>query len=517
MRYAAVPVADPTILQFGRESPRSAEVGAATTPSGGRVCPECGHRFTGDARFCPFDGANLGARSSVDPAGDPLVGTVVDGRYRVDRVIGEGGMGTVYEARHTSLGRPFALKALKKVLAQDGELSARFIQEARAAASVAHPSVVQITDFGVLSEGQPYFVMEMLEGESLSSLIAKGGPLPAGQAVRILRQVVEALAAAHAAGVVHRDLKPDNVHVGSAAGSGSEVVKVLDFGLAKVAGASKLTRAGMVFGTPHYMSPEQASGDPVDHRSDVYSLGIVMYEMFTGRVPFEADSYMGVLTKHMYMVPTPPSEVVESAKELGALEDITLRCLQKKPEARFSSMTELLNELDAVVSLRDGEAVVRPSRVSTASPRRNVLADELELPTSDEMRVALRRAGVGPAASPAAVTVAILGGVLFAGALVALAVAKGGGQEPAPPDTSAAAVAADGAKGAPVAVTASPMAAPAALPVSVPAEPVPVSPKASEPRPTKPVRKAIAPPAPRPKAPTAPNIRGSEIVNPWAD
>src|SRR5438046_476732 len=168
--------------------------------------------------------------------------------------------------------------------------------------------------------------MELLEGTPLSRLIRKGGPLPAALAVRILLQTASALAAAHAAGVIHRDLKPDNIHLAK-----NNTVKILDFGVAKMAGAGRLTRTGMVFGTPHYMSPEQASGADVDHRADIYAFGIVMYEMFTGKVPFEADSYMGVLTKHMFMDPDPPSQVNEAARELGALEDVTLRCLEKRP------------------------------------------------------------------------------------------------------------------------------------------------------------------------------------------
>src|SRR5262249_32061993 len=157
------------------------------------------------------------------------------------------------------------------------------------------------------------------------------------------------LGAAHAAGIVHRDLKPDNVFlVGGAAGgpSANEDVRVVDFGAAKVVGSSRVTRQGIVFGTPAYMSPEQAGGQPVDHRGDVYSLGVIMYEMFTGRVPSEADTYMGVLTQHMLVQPVPPSRVSPSARELGALEEITLACLAKRPEDRYASMGDLVAALD---------------------------------------------------------------------------------------------------------------------------------------------------------------------------
>ena len=241
------------------QPPSAAEAGPRERPSSlrGGVCATCGQRFSGDARFCPYDGQPLVALPAERPP-DGLLGTVLDQRYEVLQVLGEGGMGTVYRARHTKLGRFFALKVLKSELSSDAELAKRFIREAKAAAAIAHPSVVQICDFGELPTGQPYFVMELLEGISLSTLIWQRGPLPPAVAVRVLRQVAEGLGAAHDAGIVHRDLKPDNIHIADV--GGREMVKVLDFGLAKVAGASKLTKNGIVYGTPHYMSPEQAAG-----------------------------------------------------------------------------------------------------------------------------------------------------------------------------------------------------------------------------------------------------------------
>ena len=213
------------------------------------------------------------------PAADPLIGKLIDGRYEVESVLGEGGMGTVYGVRHARSRSGSRSRSCARHRAE-GELAARFIQEAKAAAAIGHPNIVQITDFGQLPNRAPYFVMELLDGIPLASSFARGGPLPAGQAVRVLQRRASALAAAHAAGVIHRDLKPDNVHL-----TKNDVVKILDFGVAKMAGAGRLTRTGMVFGTPHYMSPEQASGESVDHRADVYALGIIMYEMFTGRCP----------------------------------------------------------------------------------------------------------------------------------------------------------------------------------------------------------------------------------------
>jgi eukaryotic-like serine/threonine-protein kinase len=252
-----------------------------------RQCPTCGQRFSPDSAFCPFDGDKLKA-GALDPARDPLVGREIDGRYHVVALLGEGGMGQVYEVRHTSLDRGFAMKVLRRELARDPELSDRFIDEAKGTASIRHPNIVQITDFGRLDDGLPYFVMELLRGQTLGHVIKAGGPIPAGAAVRILEQIASALGAAHAAGIVHRDLKPENVFLvgGMTGGRASGDVRVVDFGAAKIVGSSRVTRQGIVFGTPHYMSPEQASGQPVDHRADIYALGVIMYEMFTGRVPF---------------------------------------------------------------------------------------------------------------------------------------------------------------------------------------------------------------------------------------
>ena len=330
-------------------------------------CPECGTGFGVEAAFCPFDGIALKA-STWDPTRDPLSGTVVDQRYEVIAPLGEGGMGTVYRVRHVTLDRMFAMKVLRRDLASDKGLAARFLQEARATAAIRHPAVVAISDFGTLADGAPYFVMDLLVGETLASRMRARGLLSPREASSVARKLADALSAAHAANVVHRDLKPENVFlVRNATGKGvGEDVRIVDFGAAKIVGGSKLTRPGVVFGTPYYMSPEQAGGHPVDARADVYSLGVLLYEMVTGAVPFEADTYMGVLTKHLFATPVKPSERAPSGVQLGDLESVVLRALEKDPAERYQSMTELAAAIDrAMEGKQPSEA---PKAAAKAAP-----------------------------------------------------------------------------------------------------------------------------------------------------
>ncbi len=340
------------------------------------ICPLCSQRYSAGSRFCPFDGEPL-VEFAWDPDADPLLGKVIEERYQIEAVLGEGGMGKVYAVRHLRLGRAFAMKVLRGELARDRSLADRFIQEARATAAINHPSIIAISDFGVMPDAAPYFVMELLEGQTLAKLIRTGGPIPARRAVGIAVKIAAALQAAHEAGVVHRDLKPENIFLAQV--TGLEEVKVVDFGASRLLGASRITRTGIIFGTPHYMSPEQASGIDVDHRADIYAFGIILYEMFTGKVPFEAESFMGVITQQILAKPVPPSQVHPSAKDLGVLEDITLRCLEKRPADRFDSMDELRHALLAGAS-------GQPRARLPSAPGRKELASELELPSLAEIR-----------------------------------------------------------------------------------------------------------------------------------
>ncbi|HEY8431301.1 MAG TPA: serine/threonine-protein kinase, partial [Sandaracinaceae bacterium] len=281
-----------------------------------------------------------------EPAPDPLVGQTIDGRYAVEGVLGQGGMGVVYRAKHVVLGKPLAIKVLKADVSRDQEIIARFRQEAQSASAIGSQHIIDISDFGQLEDGSTYFVMELLDGQELTKAIENERPMPPERVVHIAKQLCEALGAAHERGIVHRDMKPDNVFL-VRRGKDEDFVKVLDFGIAKVGGAnSKLTRAGQVFGTPHYMSPEQCSGQPVDHRTDIYALGVILYEMACGRVPFDADNLMGILTKHIYEQPIPPHTLPPPINVPAGLEAVILKCLAKHPDARYQSMAEVRADLE---------------------------------------------------------------------------------------------------------------------------------------------------------------------------
>src|SRR6187399_2173815 len=259
---------------------------------------------------------------------DPLLGTTVAGRYRVIKPLGEGGMGQVYLAEHIAIEKRIALKVLHAEYAHKGDIVARFQQEAISASRIKHPNVLEVFDFGQLENGCFYLAMEYLEGNDLADELQRARVLTAPRALPIAMQICRALAAAHAKGVVHRDMKPENVFLQRTA-DGEEIVKIVDFGIAQLRSKDtevaqpkrRLTRTGMIFGTPEYMAPEQAGGKHADPRSDIYSVGIIMYEMFTGAVPFTGDTFLGVLAKHLNDTAPPMSAVYP---ELGISTELQL-------------------------------------------------------------------------------------------------------------------------------------------------------------------------------------------------
>ena len=282
-----------------------------------------------------------------------LVGTTLLGRYSITRKIGQGGMGAVYEATHTLIGKRVAVKVLLDKYARKEQVVARLEQEARLASSIGHEHIIDITDFGLTEDGRTFVVMEFLEGESLAELLNREGPLPEARIVDIAWQIASALGAAHAKGIVHRDVKPDNVFL--LRRKDKDFVKVVDFGISKSMRSSdvgeedspRLTQTGMVLGTPLYMSPEQARGDEeLDARIDVYALGVIMYELATGRVPFTGTNYLAIISQVLNdEAPRPRASRPELSDEF---ENVILKALAKDRADRYQSTAEILVDLSAL-------------------------------------------------------------------------------------------------------------------------------------------------------------------------
>ncbi|HET6283582.1 MAG TPA: protein kinase [Polyangia bacterium] len=303
------------------------------------VCAACSWEVQLEDTFCARCGA---------PVVDPLIGAVVGDRYRIVSRIGVGGMGAVYRAEHTMMRRDLAVKVLLSELGGQQEFARRFEREAESASRLTHPNIINVTDFGRAPNGSLFLAMEFLAGESLSSLISQG-PLPRDRALAIVRQMLRGLDHAHGAGVVHRDLKPDNIMLVERDGQ-SDVVKILDFGIAKVteptSGHTALTQAGVIFGTPEYLSPEQALGEPVDARADVYATGVILYEMLAGRRPFESEDKVKIISMHLAHAPPRIREINPTVDIPPALEQVVLQALEKHREHRFASATAFLQALD---------------------------------------------------------------------------------------------------------------------------------------------------------------------------
>jgi serine/threonine protein kinase len=325
-----------------------------------KVCTTCGTEYPDDQSFCPADGSALRSTS----AGADLVGTILADRYRILEKLGEGGMGAVYLAEHVKMGRMSAIKVISKSLAQDPDAIARFNREAANAARINHPNVCAIYDFGETADGIIYLAMELIEGEALTEIVNREGALPPKRAAEITRQAAEALEAAHEFGIVHRDLKPDNIMIAKTR-DGSDLAKVVDFGIAKAAGGDekqKVTKTGLVVGTPEYMSPEQLSGDAVDGRSDIYSLGLVCFRMLTGTLPFEADTAQEIMIKRLTDEPLALGAAAPGRTFPAALQQVMNRALQRMPADRYASAARFGEDIaNAVAGMADAEAPVDPS------------------------------------------------------------------------------------------------------------------------------------------------------------
>ncbi|MBC7792755.1 MAG: serine/threonine protein kinase [Clostridia bacterium] len=324
-----------------------------------RTCPQCGKQFEDGVAYCESDGTRLSTIDQTDSPVNTNVGRVL-GSYRLVQLIGEGGMGQVYLAEHTRLGRKVALKLLRPEYARHTKAVQRFFGEARAVNQISNDNIVEITDFienEVDADGKPaekYYIMELLKGRSLGDLQKTDGILPLERTLPIMMQVCSALAAVHDAGIVHRDLKPDNIFLIEKAGQ-RDFVKLLDFGVAKFTDLSASqqmgrTGVGALVGTPEYMSPEQMSGKPVDHRSDIYALGIILYEVVTGRQPFTAKSLGEMAIKHLTVTPPKPSKLKglphNPSRELEAL---IMECLQKDPLKRPQTVTDIIERMQPLV------------------------------------------------------------------------------------------------------------------------------------------------------------------------
>jgi serine/threonine-protein kinase len=331
-------------------------------------------------------------------AEDPLVGTVVSDRYRIVRKVGEGGMGAVYQAEHAVIGKRVALKVLFADLSRRPELVARFLQEAKSASRIGHENVIDISDFGQTSHGLVYIAMEFLEGQDLGRALRTERTLPWGRARGILMQIAKGLRAAHGQGIIHRDMKPENIFLVQREGR-PDFVKVLDFGIAKVVSADnndgpRLTQTGMIFGTPEYMSPEQAQGQPPDHRVDVYAVGCIMYHMLTGVVPFHADSFMGILTKHLLEPVVPPRQRRPDLQIPADVEAVCLRALEKDRDKRWADMDEFYRAIGAA-----GGQPFEPSTV-TRIPTPALPGATLKYPSLAEPKADVRDSKTAITATP---------------------------------------------------------------------------------------------------------------------
>jgi eukaryotic-like serine/threonine-protein kinase len=326
-----------------------------------KICPVCSTEYPDEIKFCQNDGTTLRAAA---PASD-LVGQVIADRYHVVKKLGEGGMGQVYLAEHVKMGRRSAIKVMNPSMAHDSDAVARFNREAANASRITHPHVCAVYDFGETPDGLIYLAMEFVEGEPLTELLEREGALPLARAAHIFQQTADALQAAHDLGIVHRDLKPDNIMLAKTKG-GADVVKVVDFGIAKAVGGDeagqKVTKTGLVVGTPEFMSPEQLSGDKVDGRSDLYALALVFFRMLTGKLPFEASTVQETMIKRLTDEPTPLATTRPDLAFPAGLQEVLDAALTRSPTDRYQSVAKFAADVAGIVGTAPAGAALPPTR-----------------------------------------------------------------------------------------------------------------------------------------------------------
>ena len=310
------------------------------------TCARCQRTLPDDYRLCPYDGTPLeeGVAAAAAPA-------LFADRYEILRMLGEGGMARVYKALDPRTGKHVAIKVIEGPAARTATWAERLLREVELLRTIRHPNVVTVTDGGRRDDGSPYLVMEYLEGETLGQLMRRNVVLPVSAALAIVTEIAAGLAASHAVGIIHRDIKPDNIFLIEDA---SHVLrtKVFDFGFARLQGGAGLTAKGFIVGTPEYMAPEQTVNDPTGQRTDIYGLGVVMYRMITGVLPFQGDPGT-LLAKHLFVRPKLPSEVREGVPH--DVEAVVMSALRKLPRNRYPSMQDFLEDLERLTGKRGGK------------------------------------------------------------------------------------------------------------------------------------------------------------------
>ncbi len=400
-----------------------------------KICPVCSRQYPDDIRFCQDDGTTLRAAAPATS----LVGQVVADRYHVIKKLGEGGMGQVYLAEHVKMGRRSAIKVMSPAMVHDPDAVARFNREAANASRITHPNVCAVYDFGETPDGLIYLAMEFVEGEPLTALIEREGALPLARATAIFKQTADALQAAHDLGIVHRDLKPDNIMVARNR-DGADLVKVVDFGIAKAVGGDeagqKVTKTGLVVGTPEFMSPEQLSGDKVDGRSDLYSLALVYFRMLTGELPFQADSVQETMIKRLTDDPAKLAAIRPDLTFPDGLQQIFDAALARTPAQRYQTVAKFADDVVAVAGLARGTRGVAPATRADIEGKTQLLDSHetkaqaaKRAPAGRTQQQVARKRSLVPIVVGAVVVVGLGGGgyVLLVGR---------GGAAVAPPDTT---------------------------------------------------------------------------------